>query len=269
MQTVTSKDGTTIAFDRSGSGPAVILVDGALGSRGFESGLGQLSALLSEHFTVYHYDRRGRGDSGDSSNSRDKEPYALDSEIADIEALIDHAGGSAFVYGVSSGAALAMEAALKLGDKIRKLVMYEPPYNDDPQARKNWANFVKEVRQDIAAGRGDDAVLRFMMLVGMSPDDVPGVRKEPWFAMLAAIGQTLLYDAAALGDESAIPHDKAARVSVPTLVVDGSASFPFMHAAAAALAEAMPNGAQHTLDGQTHEVAPEAIAPVLIDFFRG
>lgn len=262
MQTVTSKDGTAIAFDKTGSGPAVILVDGALGSRGFESGLGQLAALLSEHFTVYHYDRRGRGDSGDH------QPYALEREIEDIEALIDDAGGSAFVYGVSSGAALAMEAALSLGGKFRKLAMYEAPYNDDPQARQNWANFVKEIKGDIAAGRGDDAVLRFMMLVGMSPDDVPDVREQPWFALLAAMGHTLLYDAAALGDESAIPHDKAARVSVPTLVMDGGASFPFMHTAAAALAEAIPNVERRTLDGQTHEVEAAALAPALIDFFK-
>ena len=262
MQTVTSKDGTTIAFDNSGSGPAVILVDGALGSRGFESGLGQLAALLSEQFTVYHYDRRGRGDSGDH------QPYALEREIEDIEALIDHAGGSAFMYGISSGAALAMEAAIKLGDKIKKLAMYEAPYNDDPQARRNWVNYVEDIKGHIAAGRGDEAVLRFMMLVGMSPDDVPGVREEPWFALLAAMGHTLLYDAAALGDESAIPHDKAARVSAPTLVVDGSASFPFMHTAAAALAEAMPDGEQLTLDGQTHDVQPEVLAPLLIDFFK-
>lgn len=262
MQTVTSKDGTTIAFDKSGSGPAVILVDGALGIRGFETGLGQLAALLSEHFSVYHYDRRGRGDSGDN------QPYALEREIEDIEAQIDHAGGSAFVYGISSGAALAMEAALKLAGKIKKLAMYEAPYNDDPQARQNWVNYVKDIKAHIAAGRGDDAVLRFMMLVGMSPDDVPGVREQPWFALLAAMGHTLLYDAAALGDESAIPHDKAARVSVPTLVMDGGASFPFMHTAAVALAKAMPNGEQRTLDGQTHDVQPEALAPVLIDFFK-
>ncbi len=262
MQTVMSKDGTTIAFDKSGSGPAVILVDGALGSRGFESGLGQLAALLSEHFTVYHYDRRGRGDSGDN------QPYTLEREIEDIEALIDHADGSAFVYGVSSGAALAMEAALKIGGKIKKMAMYEAPYNDDPQARQNWVNYVNDIKEHIAAGRGDDAVLRFMMLVGMSPDDVPGMREQPWFALLATMGHTLLYDAAALGDESAIPHDKAARVSVPTLVMDGSASFPFMHIAAAALAETMPNGEQRTLDGQTHEVQPEALEPVLIDFFK-
>ena len=262
MQTVTSKDGTTIAFDNSGSGPAVILVDGALGSRGFESGLGQLAALLSEQFTVYHYDRRGRGDSGDH------QPYALEREIEDIEALIDHAGGSAFMYGISSGAALAMEAALKLGDKMKKLAMYEAPYNDDPQSRRNWVSYVNDIKGHIAAGRGDEAVLRFMMLVGMSPNDVPGVREEPWFALLAAMGHTLLYDAAALGDQSAIPHDKAARVSAPTLVVDGRASFPFMHTAADALAVAMPDGEQLTLDGQTHDVQPEVLAPLLIDFFK-
>src|SRR5512133_2276936 len=124
MRTVTSKDGTTIAFDQSGKGSVVILVDGALQYRAFDQGMAPLADLLGQHFTVIHYDRRGRGDSTDT------QPYALEREIEDIEVLIDQAGGSAFLYGISSGAALAFEAALVLDNKVNKLAMYEPPYND-------------------------------------------------------------------------------------------------------------------------------------------
>src|SRR5262245_11301200 len=127
MRTVTSKDGTTIAFDRSGTGPALILVGGALEQRAWDSETAKLAALplLAQHFTVFHYDRRGRGDSTDTL------PYAVEREIEDIEALIDEAGGSALVFGISSGAALAFEAALALGGKVKKLAIYEAPYNDD------------------------------------------------------------------------------------------------------------------------------------------
>src|SRR5687768_6328103 len=142
MQTVTSKDGTTIAFDRSGQGPALILVGGMFEQRAMDSETAQLAAyqLLSEHFTVIHYDRRGRGDSTDT------QPFALEREIEDIEALIDAAGGSAFVYGISSGAALAFEAACALGDKVKKLAMYEPPYNDDADARRAWREFRQQLK---------------------------------------------------------------------------------------------------------------------------
>ena len=129
MKKVTSKDGTTIAFDQFGSGPALLLVHGAFLHRATDQQMAQLTELLSPHFTVFHYDRRGRGESGDI------QPYAVQREVEDIEALIDEAGGSAFVYGISSGAALAMEAAIKLPNKIGKLAMYEAPYWSDEAAR--------------------------------------------------------------------------------------------------------------------------------------
>ncbi|MBC7814577.1 MAG: alpha/beta hydrolase [Burkholderiales bacterium] len=261
MNTVTSKDGTTIAFDQKGSGPLVIQVDGALQSRALDFGTNQLAALLAPHFTIINYDRRGRGDSTDT------QPYALEREIEDIEALIDHEGGSAYLYGISSGAALAMEAAVALGSKVKKLAMYEAPYNDDETARQTWVNYVKKIKALNAEGRGDDAVIAFMQLVGMPDEHVEGMRQQPFFAPLAKIGHTLAYDAAALGDESAVPTDTAARVTIPTLVMDGSESYPFMHTAAVALAKVMPNGQQRTLEGQTHEVAPDALAPTLIEFF--
>ena len=166
MKTVTSKDGTTIAFDQWGAGPAVILVDGALQYRAFDQGMAQLAELLSQHFTVIHYDRRGRGDSTDT------QPYALEREIEDIEALIDEAGGSACLYGISSGAALAMEAAIALPNKVNRLVMYEAPYNDDEAARQAWREYVKQLKELLAANRNGDAVGLFMMLVGASPEYV-------------------------------------------------------------------------------------------------
>ncbi len=246
MKTVTSKDGTTIAFDQWGAGPVVILVDGALQYRAFDQGMVDLAKLLSQHFTVIHYDRRGRGDSTDT------QPYALEREIEDIEALIDAAGGSASLYGISSGAALAMEAAIALPDKVKKLAMYEAPYNDDPAAQQAWRKYVTELRELLAADRKGDAVGHFMMLVGASADDVAGIRQTPMWPLWESIGHTLEYDhIAALGEDAAVPTDRAARVTMPALVMDGSESFPFMHTTAVALADAMPKGQHRTLEGQT------------------
>ena len=262
MNTVTSKDGTTIAYDQSGKGPVVILVDGALQYRAFDQGMTQLSDLLSPHFTVIHYDRRGRGDSTDT------QPYTLQREIEDIEAIIDEAGGSAYLYGISSGAALAMHAAVKLGDKVKKLAMYEAPYNDDEAAQRTWREYTKTLAELLAAGRNGEAVGHFMMLVGASAEDVEGIRQTPMWPLWESIAPTLAYDhIAALGDDGTVPVEQAARVSIPALVMAGSASFPFMHITAVTLAEAMPRGQHRTLEGQTHEVASDAIAPVLIEFF--
>jgi pimeloyl-ACP methyl ester carboxylesterase len=264
MKTVKSKDGTTIAYDQSGGGPVVILIDGALQYRAFDQGMAQLADLLSQHFTVIHYDRRGRGDSTDT------QPYALEREIEDIEAIIDKVGEPAYLYGISSGAALAMHAAIKLGDKVKKLAMYEAPYNDDEASRQVWKEYAKKLAELLAADRKGDAVGHFMMLVGASPEDVEGIRQTPMWPLWETVAPTLAYDhIAALGEDGIVPVEQAARVSVPTLVMDGGASFPFMHATAVTLADAMPKGQQRTLDGQTHEVESEAIAPVLIEFFKG
>jgi pimeloyl-ACP methyl ester carboxylesterase len=261
MKTVTSKDGTTIAFDQSGQGPALILVGGLFEQRAWESETAKLVAfpLLSQHFTVYHYDRRGRGDSTDT------QPFAVAREIEDIEALINEADGSAFVFGISSGAALAFEAALALGSKVKKLAMYEAPYNDDANARQAWKDYRKALKEALAAGRRGDAVGLFMTLLGAG-DHLEEMRQYPMWPMWEAIAPTMDYDAA-LGEEAAVPTEKAARLTVPTLVMDGGASYPFMHETATALAQAMPHAQHRTLEGQTHEVTPEAIAPVLVEFF--
>lgn len=263
MKTVTSKDGTTIAFDQWGAGPAVILVDGALQYRAFDQGMVDLANLLSPHFTVIHYDRRGRGD------STDMQPYTLEREIEDIEALIDEVGGSASLYGISSGAALAMEAAIALPDKVSKLAMYEAPFNDDEAAQQTWREYTKKLEELLAAGRNGDAVGHFMMLVGASAEDVEGIKNTPMWPLWESIAPTLAYDhIAALGEDAAVPTERAARVAMPALVMDGSESFPFMHMTATKLAKAIPNAQHRTLDGQTHEVASDVLAPVLIEFFK-
>jgi len=260
MKTITSKDGTTIAYDQYGSGPTVIFVHGAVQYRAFDQGMVQLANLLAPHFTVMNYDRRGRGDSGDT------QPFAVMREIEDIEALIG--SGSAYLYGISSGAALAMEAALVLGAKVEKLAMYEPPYNDDPEARKTWVNYTTQLDRAIAEGRKGDAMGLFMMLVGMPAEHLEGMRQDPMWPLFEAVAPTLAYDAAALGEESAIPAERAAKVAIPTLLLTGSETYPFMHVAADALTAAIPNAQRRILAGQSHEVASDVLAPVLIEFFK-
>ena len=264
MRTVTSKDGTAIAFDQSGKGPALILVGGMFEQRAMDSETAQLAALplLAQHFTVFHYDRRGRGDSTDT------QPYAVEREIEDIEALINEADGSAFVFGISSGAALAFEAALALGGKVKKLAMYEAPYNDEDNARKAWKEFRKQLKEVLAAGRRGDAVALFMTLLGVPADQIEGMRQHPMWPMWEAVAPTIAYDAAALGKDASVPTGRAASVAVPALIMDGELSYPFMHIAATALANAIPQAQHRTLEGQTHEVAAEALAPVLVEFFK-
>lgn len=261
QNTVTSKDGTKIVYDKQGEGPAVILVDGALCTRSFGS-KPELVTLLAPHFTIYSYDRRGRGDSGDTK------PYAVEREIEDIEALIDEAGGVAGLYGHSSGAALALEAAVTLGDKIKKIAMFEAPYNDDREAQRGWREYTQQLTKLLAADRRGDAIALFMALVGMPADQIEGMRRAPMWPVLEAIAPTLAYDHIAIkGEDGTIPTERAARLTVPALVMNGGASFPFMYDTARALSKAMPHAQLRTLEGQRHDVSPEVLAPVLVAFF--
>ncbi len=265
MAPVKSKDGTEIAYGKQGHGPAVILVDGALCYRGFGP-MPHLAELLAPHFTVYTYDRRGRGE---SSNGK---PFAVEREVEDIAALVDEAGGNAFLYGISSGACLALEAALKLGKQTAKLAMYEPPYNSQKGALQQWREYRQELNKVLSEGRRGDAVVLFMKLVGTPADAVEGMRKSPMWPMFEAVAPTLAFDAAELGDDRVPPLERAARVSVPTLVMDGGANLtflPFMHETVTALAEAIPHAQLCTLEGQTHDVKAEVLAPALVDFFKG
>ena len=261
MRTVQSKDGTTIAFDQYGQGPTIIYVSGAIQHRAIDSETVKLAGLLASHFTLFHYDRRGRGDSGDTL------PFAVEREIEDIEALLDAAGGSGFLYGHSSGAALAMEAAIQLGGKVKKLAMYEAPYNSEAAARQGWKDYRKALRDALAADRRGDAAALFLRLVGTPDGQIEGMRHAPVWSMFEAVAPTLAYDAAVMGEEAAVPVEQAARVTIPALVMNGGAGFDFMRDAALALAQAMRQGQQLTLADQTHNVSSEVIAPVLDAFF--
>jgi pimeloyl-ACP methyl ester carboxylesterase len=261
MDTVTSKDGTRIAFDKEGKGPAVILVAGALCARLSWSGP-EIARLLAPHYTVYNYDRRGRGDSGDTL------PFAVQREIEDIEALIDDAGGSAALFGHSSGACLAMEAAQKLGSKVNKLAMYEAPYDDDPQDRQLWGAYIQQLTELLAANRRGDAVALFMRFVGTPAEQIDNMRQAPFWAGLEALAPSLAREhAALLGKVRSIPIERASRVKVPALIMYGGASYPFMKVTAQTLSRAMPHAELCMLEGQTHDVKTEALVPVLEEFF--
>jgi len=261
VNTVSSSDGTTIAYDKAGEGPALILVDGALSVHS-SGGKSELARLLAPHLTVYGYDRRGRGGSGDTL------PYAVDREIEDIDALIDHAGGSAFLYGHSSGGTLAMQTAVRLGGRVSKIAIYEAPHNDDPDAQDSWSEYLGELGRLLADGRRGDAVALFMRLVGTPDDQVEGMRQAPFWPGMEAIAPTLAYDhTAIIGERWSAPTDLAARVSVPALVIAGEASLPFMPPTARTLSQAMPQARLRMLEGQTHNVNPGILAPVLVDFF--
>lgn len=259
MHKLTSKDGTSIAFDRLGGGPPVILVCGGSVDRMSNAALAE---LLAQHFTVLNYDRRGRGDSGDSP------PYAVEREIEDIQALAEAAGGSAFLYGTSSGAALALEAAHALPGTIAKLALWEPPYIPAGFPRPP-ADTAKVFADLVAQGRRGDAAEFFMAkVVGLPPEFVEQARNSPWWPAQEAIAHTLAYDATVMGDYI-LPAKRAAAVAAPTVVIAGEASFPFMVATAQALADAMPNAQLRTLAGQPHNVDPAVLAPVLVEFFEG
>jgi pimeloyl-ACP methyl ester carboxylesterase len=262
MNMLSSADGTKIGYDRQGEGPALILVDGALTVH--SAGGGELAQLLAPHFTVFGFDRRGRGKSGDTL------PYAVDREIDDIEAVIDHAGGPAFLYGHSSGAPLAMRAAIRLGGKVTGLAMYEAPYNNDPGAQESWRQYLSQLDQALAEGRRGDAVALFMRFIGVPAAQVDGMRRAPFWPQMESVAPTLAYDhAAILGERWSVPADLAARVAVPTLVMAGTSSLPFMPDAARTLSQAIPRSQLRTLEGQTHEVSPSVLAPILTDFFAG
>ncbi|HEX2068897.1 MAG TPA: alpha/beta hydrolase [Actinomycetota bacterium] len=257
MHTTTSRDGTTIAFDRLGEGPPVVLVTGGSVDRTANSGLAQ---ELASDFTVFNYDRRGRGPSTDTP------PYAVEREFEDIDAVIGAAGGAAFLFGVSSGAALALHATAS-GLPVKKLALWEPPFILDKKLRPP-ADQAERYDEMIAAGRPGDALEYFMTkVVGMPAEMVADMRAQPWWAAQERHAHTLAYDARIMGDYS-LPVETAASVTVPTLVVAGGADMPWMPETARALADALPDGRVRLLEGQGHNVDDQILAPVLVEFFN-
>ncbi|MEN3284223.1 MAG: hypothetical protein V7607_5363 [Solirubrobacteraceae bacterium] len=256
MKTVTSADGTAIAFDRLGAGAPVILSAGAFNDR---STTAPLARALAQRFTAVNYDRRGRGDSADAPE------YSVEREIEDIAALIAEAGGAAAVFGYSSGANLVLNAA-GAGLAITRLALYEPPFVVDDSRPRPPDDMADRLAKLIAAGRRGDAVELFQTeVIGMPPEVVAQMREAPFRPGMEAIAHTLVYDATIVGDLT-LPTELVASIAAPTLVIDGEQSPPVMRAAAQAVADTLPNGRRQSLAGQDHTIDPQATAPVVADF---
>ncbi|HET9013119.1 MAG TPA: alpha/beta hydrolase, partial [Gemmatimonadaceae bacterium] len=261
--TVTSDDGTAIAFTRLGHGPALVLVDGALCFR--QNGPSRdIAPLLASHFTVYAYDRRGRGESGDTR------PYAMARELEDLNAVIRETGDSAFVFGSSSGAALAMQG-VAAGLPIRKLVLYEPPLGESRPGGPSLEESRRQLEALVASGDRAGAVRYFLATVFGAPRAfviaMPVLMPRTW-AKTKSVAHTLPYDFAILGDRSVLA-ERAKAIGVPTLVVGGGKSPAFLQRAVESVARALPNARAVLLPGQSHDAsaAAKALTPVLTDFF--
>lgn len=258
MEKVASADGTTIAFERSGNGPAVVLVGGALNHRGSAA---HLAELLASRCTVFTYDRRGRGDSG---NTR---PYTVQREVEDLAALVEVAGGPVSLHGHSSGAALALEAAAR-GVPVEKLTLYEPPLPLDAAARRKAAQDLTQLTALVTEGRRGDAVEFFMTMTGMPGEVIAGMRRAPIWPAFEELAPTLVHDVTITADGSLL-DERAPTVTTPALVLAGAASPRFLTDAARATADALPNGTLRELAEQTHDVNVHVLAPVLLDFLGG
>lgn len=263
MTAVISKDGTSIAYDRSGRGPALILVDGALCYRR-NGPSAEVARLLADQFTVFTYDRRGRGGSGDTA------PYAVQREIEDLEALVKEAGGSAALYGVSSGAALILEAARQLPG-IPRIVLFEAPFvvdNSRPALSGVWT----DIGAAVAAGNRSRAVQLFLRAVGVPAFVVAIMRLFPVWKRLKAVAHTLPYDGALVREFQRglpLPRDHWSALTMPALVLNGSKSPSWMRNAMQSLASVLPNATHRTLPGQTHIVKAAVHAPVISAFVSG
>lgn len=262
MKKILSKDGTSIAVEQTGQGPALVFVDGAMCYRA--SGPSQsMAAALAKHFTVFTYDRRGRGDSGDTG------PYDIQREVDDLDAIITEAGGKAVVFGVSSGAALALDAAHR-GLAITRLALYEAPFIVDNSRPAVSDDVVHQMKAAIASGRRGDAVKMFMRLVGVPGIFIMLMRWLPVWAKITAVAHTLPYDFAIVGPYQKghpLPATRWSRATMPTLVMDGGKSPAWMRNAMRALSSVLPNATYRTIAGQTHMVKPQALTPPLVEFF--
>lgn len=259
---VVSADGTPIAFERTGSGPALVLVDGALCHRAFGPAR-PFAERLKAHFTVYTYDRRGRGGSGDTL------PYDVGREVEDLNAVIAATGGPAYVFGQSSGAALAAEAANR-GLPIRKLALFEAPFVLDGSGKPRPADLERRMDALIAADQRTAAVKLFMRTAGVPAPMLAIMPLMPMWSQLKAVAPTIPYDYACLegtGSGRPLPAGRYAGVSVPTLVMAGGKSPEWMRNAQEQIAAAIGGARSRTLPGQTHMLKAEAVEPVLVEFF--
>lgn len=258
MQTsgkVRSADGTTIAFDRSGAGPALIMVDAAGCFRAFGP-MQPLATELAAHFTVYRYDRRGRGESTDTP------PYAVEREVDDLRALIEQAGGSALVYGFSSGAVLALHAAAR-GAAIDRLALLEPPlvFDDDPEPD---TDLEAEIAALVAEGRRGEAIEHFNASIGVPADMIAGLRGSPFWPSLEALAHTLVYDCVIT---RTLRTADLAAITTPTLILNSQDSTDNLRTWARRTAEVLPNGRHLALPGEWHTIPAETLAPAIVAFF--
>ncbi|OLF05360.1 alpha/beta hydrolase [Actinophytocola xinjiangensis] len=260
---LTSADGTRIAYESTGSGPALILVDGAMCYR--DSGPARpLAAELADSFTVYLYDRRGRGESDAGSE------ISIEREVEDLAALAKEAGGSPYLYGISSGAVLAADAAAR-GIGTPRLAIYEPPLIVDDRDREPLpADSLERITSLVDSGRNGDAVKSFMRAVQVPGFAIAMMRLMPAWSRLKAVAPTLRYDFTlmrGLQQGNRPPADRWSTATMPTLVIDGGKSSGWMRTGVEAMAKAMPNATYRTLPGQNHMVKPAALAPVLKEFY--
>jgi pimeloyl-ACP methyl ester carboxylesterase len=264
MSHVLSRDNTVIAYDRVGEGPSLVIVEGALVAGRTNRTARQLAEALASRFTVYTYDRRGRGDSGDTS------PYSVALELDDLDAVIAGGGGEAFVFGVSAGAALALDAAAR-GAAINKLAVYGAPFIVDDSRAPVPNDYLARLNELLAAHRRGDAVeLFFAEAIGMPAGAIAGMRGQPFWSGLEQVAHTLAYDGAILGATTSgkpLVQGRWSKIAVPVLVIDGGASDAFIHTAADALANNLAQAQRRTLPGQTQDYSADVISPVLAEFF--
>ncbi|WP_283136478.1 alpha/beta fold hydrolase [Rhizohabitans arisaemae] len=268
MGTVRSEDGTTLAFDVWGGahGQPLIMVDGATAHRGVNPTNAEVGRLLGDEFRVYTYDRRGRGESTDTA------PYAVEREIEDLAALIADAGAPAMLFGWSSGAVLALEAAAA-GLPITRLALFEPPFVVDDSRPALPADYVQRLDAFIADGRPGDAAELFMTAaVGGSAQDVAGFRQSPFWSVVEAVAHTIAYDGRIMGDTMSgnpLPRDRWAAVTLPVLVMHGTGTMPWMITGAQALADLLPTATLLPVQGEQHSAPAHVLAPALRRFGQG
>jgi pimeloyl-ACP methyl ester carboxylesterase len=266
MATVTAADGTKISYDSVGDGPPLIVVAGATQYRAVDQTTPELQRLIAEGgYTVVNYDRRGRGESGDTP------PYAPEREFEDLQALVAAAGDEAAVFGMSSGAVLAIEAAAR-GVSMSQLVMYEPPCLLDRDGPEPIDDYLETLDGFTDAGKPGDAMAYFLEVVGeMPPEAIQQFRASPAWPAFEAVGHTIAYDGRIMDPFSKgepIPPGRWAAATQPTLVIAGGDSPEWMQRAAGKVAETLPTGELRTLPGQTHQFDPAVLAPAMLEFLR-
>jgi pimeloyl-ACP methyl ester carboxylesterase len=265
MEEVRSRDGTKIAFDRLGEGPPLILVFGAFSYRKFPKSV-ELAELLARRFTVVNYDRRGRGDSGDTP------PFAVEREIEDLEALIEAAGGSAYLWGWSSGAVLALRAAAA-GLDVKKVIAYDPIFLVDEDGSLPPPDFAERLDELVAADRRSEAARYFMTdAMGVPRLIVGAMRLLPMWSRLKRVAHTLPYDFAVTRDTVTGKRPAAedwTSLTVPTLVMYGAKAPERLRRGAEAIAAVLPNAQLRALEGQSHNPSMKVMAPAVEEFFLG